>query len=250
MRSTVSRAGFAEDDFVTSWVLLFAGVMLVGKMDLNFLYQSIELSVDNFLVPLYTLLVALYISCLTFADQLEPLFVHLRRVVSSILVKTPVPVIEPVFIPAGLEQEEQPINMTGAFKLTENHNYEDFLRVQGVPRTFLSMANKARPIHRITHRGSVLTIKIESVIESQTTYIINGPPVQCDVRGRIFEDTMQYLENGKGILVKKRAITENYDVIVQRELSEDGQEITMKSRATFKDGRDPIECLQKFVRIE
>jgi hypothetical protein len=111
-------------------------------------------------------------------------------------------------------------------------------------------ANQARPTHRITHRGRQLTIKIEGIIESQTTYMINGPPVETNVRGRIFADQVKYLDNCKGILVSKRALTEDYDVTVQRELSDDKQAITMTSTASFRDGRPTVTCIQQFERIE
>ena len=116
--------------------------------------------------------------------------------------------------------------------------------------TYYRAANQARPTHRITHRGRQLTIKIEGIIESQTTYMINGPPVQTNVRGRIFEDVVKYLDNCKGILVSKRALTEDYDVTVQRELSDDKQAITMTSTASFRDGRPTVICVQQFERIE
>lgn len=171
------------------------------------------------------------------------------------------------------ESHEQPINLSGAYKLISNDNFEGFLAVQGVPWALRSAANKARPTHRITHVGSRLTIKIEGIIESQTTYIINGPPVETNVRGRIFEDRVSYLmenesdndakdennnnENAKciGIIVRKKALTEDYDVTVQRTLSDDRQRITMKSTAYFRNGddgdrREPVRCVQQFERIE
>ena len=109
-----------------------------------------------------------------------------------------------------------------------------------------------RPVHRITHRGNRITIKIEGIIETETTYIINGPPVEIDIRGRIFRDQYTYLESGKGIKGIKKAITENYDVYVQRFLSEDMQKLTLVSRVVFRDGddREPVECTQIFERIQ
>lgn len=98
--------------------------------------------------------------------------------------------------------------------------------------------------------GNKITIKIEGIIESQTTYIINGPPVEINIRGRIFQDRVSYLESGDGIQVIKKAVTENYDIIVQRRLSDDRQKIVMTSRAEFKDGNDPVECIQIFKRVE
>jgi hypothetical protein len=248
------RQLLSDENPLKSWTLLFVACALSSQLDLTFLYKSLESLVDSWIVPAYTLAVLLYLSSLAFPKQLDPLYGFVREITSyrrpSVKAAPLAPAATAAIIPAGVEDDDQPFDMSGAYKLVENINYEEFLGVQGVPRYFRSMANKAKPVHRLTHRGSLLTIRIESLIESETTYIINGPPVQCDVRGRIFEDTMQYLENGKkGILVTKRALTEQYHVTVQRELSDDGKEILMTSKATFTDGKQPVECIQKFVRI-
>lgn len=139
-------------------------------------------------------------------------------------------------------------NLSGAYRLLSNTGFEEFLAVQGVPWALRRAANGARPIHRITQNGRQLTIRIEGIIESQTTYMIGGPPVETNVRGRIFEDSVEYY--GRGIRVNKRALTENYDVTVVRQLSEDGKHITMTSTATFRDEREPVQCVQLFERFE
>ncbi|KAL7562836.1 hypothetical protein ACA910_002455 [Epithemia clementina (nom. ined.)] len=163
---------------------------------------------------------------------------------------------EAIKVPQSQEQAQtQPFDLSGAYKLIRNENFDGFLAVQGVPWALRQAANQARPIHRITHIGNQLTIKIEGIIESQTTYTIGGPPVETNVRGRIFRDVVQYWSSGetacpvRGIVVSKTALTENYDVTVQRVLSEDGQEIHMTSRAVFRDGREPVQCKQRFQRI-
>jgi hypothetical protein len=219
------------------------------------------------------------------------------------------------------QQQRQPIDMSGAFKLVSNDNFEGFLAVQGLPWALRRAANQARPVHRITHVGCHLTIKIEGIIESQTSYIINGPPVETNVRGRIFRDAVSYLtraaaaaavqenninfdngatptasaeapaaaavlekentnsmnstnssssnnnnchdENGNsntninnsnddivGIAVHKEALApENYTIMVQRQLSSNRQEIVMTSTAFFRDGREPVRCIQQFQRV-
>ncbi|GKY90402.1 hypothetical protein MPSEU_000014100 [Mayamaea pseudoterrestris] len=259
MTAMLSRVQLFEGDLITPWALLLLGVTVASKIHWEYYLESLDYAVDSFLVPIYTLLAVLYLSSIAFSKQLEPLYHLLGKIASVLRLKSksvatesvlPAPTL-PIEIPSGLETEEQPFDLSGAYKLIENQNYEEFLGVQGVPRMYRGMANKARPVHRITHRGRLLTIKIEGIIESQTTYIIDGPPVQCDVRGRIFEDTMTYLDNNRtGIVVTKRALTEKYQITVQRELSEDGQAILMTSKATFTDGKDPVECIQKFKRIE
>ena len=170
------------------------------------------------------------------------------------------------------EMAFQPFDLSGSYKLIHNDNFEGFLAVQGVPWALRRAANQARPIHRIYHKGNKLTIKIEGIIESQTTYIINGPAVETNVRGRIFEDVVRYvvMENNKndknkndnnndnnnknnnnivGICVSKTAVSEDYDVTVQRVLSDDLQQIIMTSEAKFRDGRNAVTCIQKFQRM-
>lgn len=95
-----------------------------------------------------------------------------------------------------------------------------------------------------------MTIRIEGIIVTQTTYIINGPPVEIKIKGRVFMDRMTYLENGRGIRGIKQAVTENYDIYIDRVLSEDKQRIILTSKAIFKDDRETVESKQIFQRIE
>lgn len=146
-------------------------------------------------------------------------------------------------------QTQQPIDMTGTYQLISNQGFEEFLAVQGVPWALRRAANAARPIHRITHKGHELTIQIQGIIESQTTYFINGPPVETNVRGRIFEDVVEYMEDG--IRVRKKALTEEYDVTVERVLSADRQAIVLTSTAYFRDNNRPsVTSVQHFRRVE
>mmetsp|Transcript_38891 Transcript_38891/g.94155 ORF Transcript_38891/g.94155 Transcript_38891/m.94155 type:complete len:573 (-) Transcript_38891:79-1797(-) len=91
------------------------------------------------------------------------------------------------------EKEKQPIDLSGVYELRENHNFEEFLEAQGIPWMLRRAANQARPTHRITHIGQYITIKIEGLIESSSTYTINGPPVEGLIRGRLFADKITYL---------------------------------------------------------
>jgi hypothetical protein len=92
---------------------------------------------------------------------------------------------------------DQPIDMTGAYRLVSNDNFEAFLAAQGVPWALRSAANRARPLHRITHVGDTVTIRIEGIIESETTYTVGGAPVEGLVRGRLFRDAVTYLTEPK-----------------------------------------------------
>jgi hypothetical protein len=222
------------------WIVLLGVGYVLGHYSHN-----VAQLVDQLLVPLYTICVMLYLGSrvLGIVIQKSP----------SLLLQEPKSVPVPSFIPEeevddSIIHAEQPIDLTGAWKLVENKNFEEFLATQGVPWALRSAANRARPTHRITHRGNMLTIKIEGIIESQTTYIINGPKVQCTVRGRLFEDAVSYLPNGVQVL--KRAIEEKYTIQVCRRLSEDQQKITLTSTATFDDGRDSAQSTQLFSRMQ
>jgi hypothetical protein len=213
-------------------------------------------------VPVYVMLSLLYLSAVAFRQDLVHFWKRRHKkskvsrdeetlavVPTSASVTIPLEVLPSSAGGAGL-LKDQPVDLTGAYRLVSNENFEGFLAAQGVPWALRNAANRARPLHRITHRGRVLTIKIEGIIESQTTYLIDGPPVETNVRGRIFEDVVNYLGDGKrGIVVRKKALTEDYDVTVQRELSEDGTVITMTSTATFRDDRPFVQSKQIFHKV-
>lgn len=241
-----------------SWIFVIVGVLVGQTSVANVVLGAVQDTVQRYLVPSYTTLVLLYLAYAAFRIPLEPFLNSLRGLVwgkkppKVDRVPDEVRAALPLAPPPSLgEEEPQPFDLSGAYKLRSNDNFEGFLAVQGVPWALRRAANQARPLHRITHRGSLLRIKIEGIIESQTTYTINGPPVETNVRGRIFEDVVTYLEDGStGFVVRKKALSENYDVAVQRVLSDDKKQITMTSTATFHDGKDPVQCIQIFERIE
>lgn len=217
---------------------------------------------DNVIIPGYTILAVLYLSLVAFESK-HPLLRHIyyriighmtaRKGIAAAKVSTPDETTAIEIATSAASQEPQPIDFTGAYKLISNVGFEKFLEMQGIPWALRRAANQARPVHRITHQGARLTIRIEGIIESQTTYIIGGPPVETNVRGRIFQDVVTYVQKEgvtTGIICKKTAVTEDYDVTVQRELSPDKQEIHMISTVYFRDGRDPIESRQVFQRLE
>jgi hypothetical protein len=145
-------------------------------------------------------------------------------------------------------QEEGKVNMNGSFKLTKNDNFDGFLAAQGIPWALRRAADQARPTHSFRHEGDIITIKITGIIESQTTYVIGGPPKETCIRGRVFLDTLEYIDDG--ICSRKKAVSEDYDLVVTRVLAEDGMSLTMTSKAVFHDERDDIVCIQLFQRID
>lgn len=237
-----------------SWIFAFIGILVGQTSVANVVLSTVQNTVQQYLVPTYTTLVLLYLAYTAFRIPLEPFLNSIKglfvkpNVTPSDRVPDEVRAAPPLAVE---EDDDQPFDLSGAYKLRSNENFEGFLAVQGVPWALRRAANQARPLHRITHRGSLLRIKIEGIIESETTYRINGPPVETNVRGRIFEDVVSYVEDGStGIIVRKKAVSENYDVSVQRVLSDDRQLIEMTSTATFHDGKEPVQCKQIFERVE
>jgi hypothetical protein len=168
--------------------------------------------------------------------------------------------------------QPQPIDLTGCYKLIENRNFEPLLQAQGVPWFLVSAANKARPTHNLRHRGDSLNIQIQGIIESETLYVINGPSIETNIRGRSFRDTMTYLKKRNslfdssgeekkeeeqedsdivvGVQTSKRAVDDGYTITVQRRLSDDKTQIVMTSLVEFDDPTKPnVQCKQIFQRI-
>jgi hypothetical protein len=202
--------------------------------------EDLDRLVNSIVVPLYTCVVFIYITLRLYHLVIEPRLVQAKKE----------PVLAPIGIDQSITQAEQPVDLTGHFQLMENHNYEAFLASQGVPWALRSAANRARPTHLITHQGNLLTIKIEGIIQSQTTYQINGPKQQVKIRGRRFEDSVTYIESS-GIQTIKRAMDDGYSIQVCRVLSDDKQQIIMTNTVTFDDDtKDKISCKQIFQRMK
>jgi hypothetical protein len=255
--------------------------------------------IPNVWIPLYTLAVISYITIrysrqVLFLEEREHF--HFKTTTPK---KHALPDISSLQDGEGEQQQqqqqqqrlrqEQPINLTGNYKLVQNDNFEEFLKAQGVPWFLVSAANKARPIHKITHNGQWITIQIQGIIESETTYQIEGPPVENVIRGRRFQDQVTYLtqENADdkdknddevddnnvtnnqnhdtttmnhsttaptaivvGIQTQKRALDDGYTVCVKRQLSRDKSKIIMNSHVAFDDPDKPmVKSKQIFERI-
>jgi len=148
------------------------------------------------------------------------------------------------------EEDGDIVNLSGTFKLAKNVDFDKFLEAQGIGWALRSAANKARPVHKITHRGRTLRIQITGIITGDTTYKIGGPPVTCQIRDRVFSDTVQYLDSGDGIRVHKKCVSGgDGKILVTRQLSRCGSELTMRSKCVFEDGRESAEAVQTFERV-
>lgn len=197
--------------------------------------------VRDIIIPLYACGVVGYIALRIYYVVIEP------RLLPRPAEKSAIPAIDE----AEAALAPQPVDLTGTYKLVENNNFEELLAAQGVPWALRSAANRARPTHKFTHKGNLLTIKIEGIIETETTYHIGGPPTETSVRGRLFRDHVTYLEDNSGIQTLKRAVNDGYNVRVCRRLAPDRSGITMTSTITFDDkSKETVECKQIFRKIE
>jgi hypothetical protein len=126
----------------------------------------------------------------------------------------------------------KPINMTGSYKVLANKNFGEFLKAQGVPWFLCNAASKARPTHTFTHSSSTnLTIHIQGIIESETTYDIGGSYNVTTIRGRTFHDTVTYLYEEN----------ENEEEIeTENENENEEEEIASNTTITSSDDSDTI----------
>ncbi|GAX19456.1 hypothetical protein FisN_19Hh028 [Fistulifera solaris] len=235
------------------WCLFLAGLLLGTRNEVT---QWLRNYAEALLVSLYATGVTIYLLYSAYTRRRTKLTKSGKRATKATTTNTSAPTDsitatkeDALKDPSTTQQSQPPIDLTGTYQLISNQGFEEFLAVQGVPWALRRAANAARPIHRITQTAQQLTIQIQGIIESETTYIINGPPVETNVRGRIFEDVVEYMEDNRGIRVRKKALTEDYDVTVERVLSEDKQEIVLTSTAFFRDGRPSVSSVQLFRRV-
>lgn len=141
------------------------------------------------------------------------------------------------------------IDLNGSFRLEKNVNFQNFLAAQGVNWALRNAANKAITTHHITHKGSMLKIRVSGIINSETEYTINGPPIPSKVKDRVYMDQVSYLEDGQGIKVTKVNEEHNYKIFVVRKFSPDKKVLIVTSTAQFADGKS-VEAIQYYRRLE
>jgi hypothetical protein len=234
-------------------------------------------------IPLYTVAVILYLSLRYLHDGAAQ---QKNKAIATTSFST-APSQLATTAPRKEAELPPPIDLSGCYNLTENHNFEALLQAQGVPWFLVSAANKARPTHRISHNGCNIKIKIEGIIESETMYIVGGPPVETILRGRLFRDQVTYMklrdsiwdQDNKenvgdasidplsnddegtssdhpssrivGIQTHKRAVDDGYTILVQRRLSDDRSQIILTSRVKFDDNsKVDVQSKQIFQRSD
>lgn len=148
------------------------------------------------------------------------------------------------------------LNLTGKYKLVHNHNFDAFLKTQNISMLLRKAADKARPIHIYTHdiEKGTFRVQIEGIVKGDTTFTLDGPPSDSNIRHIKFKDHVTYVENGQAIQVRKVAQNAAKDqaqiLIVKRTLANNGHNMVLSSKAIFEDGRESLESVQTFHRIQ
>lgn len=146
------------------------------------------------------------------------------------------------------------INLTGKYKLVHNHNFMAFLKSQGINALLRKAANASRPIHTITHEGTTLRIQVDGIIKGDSTFIIGGPPGHSNIRHLMFDDHVTYVDGGQAIQVRKVGLNAPpggaIELIVKRQLENNGHNLIVSSKARFKDGSESLESVQTFHRFK
>ena len=148
------------------------------------------------------------------------------------------------------DNESESIDLNGSFRLEKNINFVDFLAAQGVSWALRVAANKAVTTHHITHKNNQLKIRVQGIINSETEYIINGPPIESKVKDRVYLDYVSYVNNKQGVQVLKVNKEHDYNIKVVRTFSSpDKSLLVVTSTATFSDGKI-VQAIQHYRRLE
>ncbi len=143
------------------------------------------------------------------------------------------------------------VDMTGVYKLDRNENYQKFLEVQGVGWALRKAADSASTVHHITHDRDADTfhLKVVGLVSSEMGYTLNSAPVETQIKDKKFMDTITYLKNGQGIRITKVNAKDQYRIVVERELSKDGNSLQMRQTVSFdKPGKPSVTAIQYFKR--
>merc|ERR1712151_458240 len=136
------------------------------------------------------------------------------------------------------ETSDEPIDLTGSYRLIKNDGFKDFLAAQGVNYVLRAAADKAVTTHHVTHNGTTLRIRVSGIITGDTTYIIGGPYAETKIQDKVFHDSATWLPNkSEGVRITKISQSEKYNIIVTRRLSADKQLLYITSEAVYQDGK-------------
>jgi len=146
------------------------------------------------------------------------------------------------------------VNLTGTYKLVHNHNFMEFLKSQNIPVLFRKAANAAKPVHTLYHDGDRFDVQVDGIIKGSASFVIDGPPSKTNIRHLNYEDHATYVDDGQALQVRKVATNPPPDgameLIVKRELGNNGHNLIMSSKARYKDGSESLESVQTFHRIK
>lgn len=122
-------------------------------------------------------------------------------------------------------------NFTGRWNVVKQEGYGDFLELQGVGFVMRKAADKAKCMHVVEHSGNSFFLRTESLINREQTFEIGGPPQTSEIRGRVFEDSMDWSTTGEpGVLVvTKLNRKEGITLTIERRMVEGCIHITSKA---------------------
>ena len=152
-----------------------------------------------------------------------------------------------------LEEIPMKVNLTGKYKLVHNHNFDAFLKTQNVPMLLRKAANASKPIHTITHEGNMLRIQVDGIVRGDTTFEIDGPTAESNIRYLKFDDHVTWVDNGQAVEVRKVARNAPnggaVELVVKRTLGNGKHNLVLSSKARFENGDESLESVQTFHRI-
>jgi len=128
------------------------------------------------------------------------------------------------------------VNLSGTWRLEENIDYEEFLKVSGASWVERKAANNAGATYVITHEGDRLKLVIKSLVAFEADYIIGGPMVETSIKRNRFEDTVTWLPDGRGVRISKLSRAKHTLTHADRRLAADGNTINQSMTVYVQDG--------------
>jgi hypothetical protein len=164
-------------------------------------------------------------------------------------------VVEPA--PESLDEiliSPTPVNLTGKFKLVHNLRFTEFLKSLNISSLLARAANASKPIHTYYHDGDDFHVQVDGIVKGGSKFIIGGPPCASNIRHLHFDDYCTLVDNGQAVQVRKvgKNVPPNspVEIIVRRELGNNGHNLIISSKAIYADGSETLECIQTFHRLK
>mmetsp|Transcript_33723 Transcript_33723/g.44494 ORF Transcript_33723/g.44494 Transcript_33723/m.44494 type:complete len:199 (+) Transcript_33723:35-631(+) len=137
----------------------------------------------------------------------------------------------------------------GKWEMESQENYGDYLQfVCKLPGFIMKRIANQTYKQTFTFQENIVGITIEGVKNSHTDFEIGAEPLQIDMQGRPFHDTIGWSDDEQALVIERNSDDGEVQIVIVRQIREDGK-MVQETFCKATDGTD-IVAVQIFRKVE